>query len=306
MKKFIALLLALMLVFAFVACSENGGKNDDDDEDEDETASVEESNEDEEDGEGLEITFEETVVVDNEFCKITITDIVPDNSMGYTLNVSLENKGAQTYTFGVGDTAINGVQCMAMFSQDVGAGKKANEEIVFFEEDFYGNDIGEYTDVKLEFIAYDDEYNEVMSETVHVYPCGEENAATYVREDKETDVVIVDNEYVKVIVTDYTYDKHTSYSEYCANLYIESKTDYIISVDTDDVSVNGYMIDPYYAEYIYPGNTVFSSVAWDESEFDENGIKEVEEIEFILNICNPNAESYTEYYLSQDSIKLNP
>ncbi len=43
----------------------------------------------------------------------------------------------------------------------------------------------------------------VGKETIHVYPYGEENAVAFVREAQATDNVIIDNDYVTVIVTGY-------------------------------------------------------------------------------------------------------
>ena len=42
--------------------------------------------------------------------------------------------------------------------------------------------------------------------TVHIYPLGEEKAAVFSREGQPTDITIVDNDNVSVIVTGYSID----------------------------------------------------------------------------------------------------
>ena len=234
-----------------------------------------------------QISFQELTVVDNDECTIRITGIDADNRWGYTLNVYVENKSSdKTYMFSVRDAAVNGVECYAFFATEVSPGKKANEEISIVDSNLDENGIIDFTDIELHFRVYDSNdwsADDVAVETVHVYPYGEENATVYVRETQDTDNVIVDNEYVTVIVTGYEYDDIWGYS---ANLFIVNKTDVNIMVSVDDASINGYMIDPYYATSVMPNKCTFSSVSWYESSLESNGITEVEEIEFSIRVYN--------------------
>ena len=52
----------------------------------------------------------------------------------------------------------------------------------------------------------------------------------------------------------------------------------------DDVSVNGFMIDPFWASAIAPGMRNYSDISFSSSSFDENDITQVEEIEFTLRV----------------------
>lgn len=137
MKKFLALLLAMMMVLSLVACggetsSNNGenpstssqsGENNDNNSAEDNKSNTEEES---------KITFEEIVVVDNDECVIKITEIDPDNMWGFSLKAQLENKSAdKTYMFSVESAAINGVQCDPFFASEVAAGKKLMRKSVF-------------------------------------------------------------------------------------------------------------------------------------------------------------------------------
>ena len=233
------------------------------------------------------IVFEEMIAVENEECVIKITQIDPENMWGVTLKLQLENKSAdKTYMFSVQSAAINGVQCDPFFASEVTAGKKANEEIRFSNSKLEENKIEKCTDIELTFRVYDSNdwsAGEVAIETIHVYPYGEDKASQFVRESQPSDNVIVDNEYVTVIVTGYENDSIWGYT---VNLFLLNKTDKTVMFSVDDASVNGYMIDPFYAKSVLAGKCAFSSMSWSDSKLEKNGITEVEEIEFRIRAHN--------------------
>ncbi|MCD8383124.1 MAG: hypothetical protein LUC30_09515 [Clostridiales bacterium] len=260
----------------------------------------------ESDTEETETSFEELVVVDNDECAITITGIDADNIWGYTLTALLENKSSdKTYMFSVDDASINGVKCDPYFASEVTAGKKSNEEISFYNSDtLEENGITVFTDIELTFSVYDNDdwtADDVANVTVHVYPYGEENATTFERENLDTDIVLVDNEYVTVIVTGCEYDDVWGYA---VNLYLVNKTDSKVMYSVDNASVNGYMVDPYYADTVAAGTCAFSSMYWYSEDLEDNGITEVDEIEFELNIYD-NDDWAVDNYVSE-TITLNP
>lgn len=284
MKKLLSLIFAILIAFSLVACS--GGttvvESNDAENPSSESSDILEKDTTTKDE---EIAFEEQVVVDNEECKITITGIDPDDVWGFTLKALLENKSAdKTYMFAVETAAINGVVCDPFFASEVAAGKKANENISFSSTVLDDNGITEYTDIELTFRVYDSDdwmADEVANETVHVYPDGEDKATAFVRKAQATDTVLVDNEYATVIVTEY--DPNGFYG-YTVSLFIVNKTDTTIMVSAEDVSVNGFMVDPFYATSVPAGKMHFSEMAWFDTDFEENGITEVEEIEFQLRV----------------------
>lgn len=312
MKRFVALVLAMVLAFMFVACdvdvmstngsdaSESNSTNLSQNEKTDDT-----QNDINDDGKKEnEINFEEFVAVDNDECTIKITKIEPDNFWGYTLKVQLENKSAdKTYMFSVESASINGVQCDPFFATEVAAGKKVNHEINFSDSDLEDNGVGEYTDIELTFRVYDSNdwmADPVAVETVHVYPYGEENAVKFVREMQESDQVILDNDYVTVIVTGY--DENALWG-YTVNLFLLNKTDKNIMISVDEASVNGFMADPFYAIEMMAGKCAFSSMSWSDTTLEENDISAVEEIEFKIRAYD--SENWYDDY-ANEAVTLNP
>lgn len=252
-----------------------------------------------------EITFSGLTVIDNAECVIKVTKIDPDNFWGYTLNVQLENKSNdKLYMFSVETAAINGVQCNPLFAAEVSAGKKANEEINFTNSELKENGIKNYTDIELTFRVYDSNdwlADDVAKETVHIYPYGEDKAVKYVRAPQASDNILVDNEYVTVIVTGYEDDSIWGYT---VKLFLLNKTDKNLMFSVDEVSVNGYMADPFYATSVSAGKCAFSSMSWSDTTLENSGITVIDEIEFTLKVYDE--DDWFAGDLVNQTILLNP
>ena len=312
MKRIVALVFVLAMLLSLAACgipvpridSSNKTENTVETEVEQPDSSAEETTEEDSKVEA-EVDFTEVVAVDNEECIIKITGIDAENMWGYTLKALLENKSAdKTYMFSVDDASINGVQCDPFFASEVAAGKKSNAEISFSEDELEKNGITEYTDIELTFRVYESdnwEADDVAKETIHIYPYGEDKAEKFVREEQPSDNVIVDNDNVTVIVTGYEIDEIWGYT---VNLFLLNKTDKNVMFSVDDASVNGFMADPFYAASVSAGKCAFSSMSWSDTEFEENGITDVETIEFTLRAYDE--DDWFGDDLVNESVTLNP
>lgn len=249
--------------------------------------------------------FEEIVVADNDTCSIRITGLDPDNMWGYTLEAELENKTADTtLMFSVDTAAVNGVQTEPMFAEEVAAGKKSKVSIVMLSDELEANGVGDFTDIALSFRVYDSNdwsAEAVAVESVHVYPFGQENAVQFARAAQETDRILVDNEFATVVLTGCGPDDFWGYQ---AKLYIVNKTDTTIMVSVDEASVNGYMADPFFADSVGAGYCAFSAITWLDSTLEENGITEVENIEFVLRVYDEEDWSADDFF--NETITIEP
>lgn len=304
MKRKISILLALLLAFCLTACgdTESGGK----------PSSAPTSSQGKPDAEkpkpeekGPEITFQELTVIDNEACAVKITGIDPDNMWGFTLKANLENKSEdKTYMFSLQSAAVNGVQSEPLFAKEVAPGKKANEDISFMDSALEKNGIKDFTDIELTIRVYDSNdwlAEEAALETVHIYPYGEDKASAFTREPQPADQILVDNEYATAIVTGYTEDSIWGYT---VNLFLVNKSGKEVMFSVKDASVNGYMADPFFAKAVTAGKCAFGSMSWSDSTLEENGITEIEEIEFTLRIYDN--DDWMADAFAEESITLKP
>lgn len=142
--------------------------------------------------EHIEITSDETTIIDNDIVKIRVLEFCHNNFEDCTLKVEIENKTDELYRIKCEKIAINGVAINENFWLDkeilisLNGGEKkvynCHFEDKIFEET-YG--INRYTDVQLIFECKDDvenseEYREGLvndsAPVVHIYPYGKEQA----------------------------------------------------------------------------------------------------------------------------------
>lgn len=293
MKKRIISLFLVSVLFLFSACtfetpsdsadkesySDNGSSESKED------SKANESKNDIKPSGNNQVSFAEVVVADTDKCAIKITKTENNVIFGFGLSVQLENKSSEkNYMFSLLRVAVNGVECTPLWASEVAAGKKSNDTIYFADSDLEDNGIVTYTDIELTFRVYDsDDWSaeDIINKTIHIYPYGEENATQYVREALPTDNIIIDNEYVSVVVTGYEKDTIWGYQ---VKLFVVNKTDKEIMVSISDASVNGYMADPFFAKSVSPNKCAFSSITWFSSTLEENHISEVTELEFTMRV----------------------
>ncbi|MBQ6582528.1 MAG: hypothetical protein IJH77_01735, partial [Mogibacterium sp.] len=63
------------------------------------------------------------------------------------------------------------------------------------------------------------------------------------------------------------------------SIFVENKTDKTIMFAVEDASVNGYMLDPFFATEVSPGKKENTEISWLKDDLEKNGIETVEEIE---------------------------
>ena len=221
---------------------------------------------------------EETVILDNEICTVTLKSIDPDNMWGYTWNVLLENKTEQNLMFSLDDVSVNGVMCDPFWATAVSAGMSANSEISWDSEDFALSGITEATVVEFQLTVYDDDnlnMDYLVDQVFTVYPLGEDAATTVEYTPKDSDVVLFDNDSCSMIVTGYEPDNEWGYT---VNVYLLNKTDTRLMFTVDGASVNDFMCDPFWATTVSAGKAAYSQLTWSSEDFETNGITEVEKI----------------------------
>lgn len=108
------------------------------------------------------------------------------------------------------------------------------------------------------------------------------------------EIVLVDNESVTVKITGIENDPIWGYT---LKAFVENKTDKELMFTVQNVSVNGFMCDPYWAVSVDAGKKSNTSISWLESDLEENGIENVEEITFTLRAYDSND------WLAEDIVK---
>ncbi len=271
-KKSLTVILALLLIFSTAACSKStsSGSGTTGSGQSDKTALPE---------------FTETVIVDDENCTFTITAIEENN--GYTWDVYLENKTDKNLMFSLDMVSLNGFMCDPYWATTVTAGMKSNDEINWYSSTLSESGVADtVTAAEFELRIYDSDdwsADSLVDAVYTVYPHGEAAVQTYTREAQADDNVLFDNEYATMVIVGVEPDSTWGYT---LNVYLENKTDNAQMFSADDVSVNGFMCDPYWATSVAAGKKKYCTISWSDSKFEESNITEVETITMPVKVYN--------------------
>ena len=70
-------------------------------------------------------------------------------------------------------------------------------------------------------------------------------------------------------------------------LYVKNESEKDITIEGTNISVNGFMIDAWLYDNVYAGTVRFCELDLFASSLEENGIEEVEDVTFTINIIDP-------------------
>ena len=165
-KRILLTLSAVALVLSLAACG-NTSSNEETTPSTSESTTTEASGEETDpsaDGDKQEESFAPLTLVDNDQVTVTITGVAENGFWGYTLKVFLENKTDKELMFSTDAVSVNGFMCDPFWAAAVAAGKKANEEISFSENDFEKNGIEAVEEIVFTLQIYDS--NNFLAENV--------------------------------------------------------------------------------------------------------------------------------------------
>lgn len=163
MRKFLSLILALVMSLSLVACGSDPVETPADGVISN-VETVEPETSDEPAAADIININESIVVVDNEFVTFTVKSVFYDEFWeSYGLKVFLENKTDKTVMFSWDEVSVNGYMCDPFWGTEVVGGKKENTEICWYLTSLEENDI-DYTQItdiefKLSATHYDEDWN---------------------------------------------------------------------------------------------------------------------------------------------------
>lgn len=232
-------------------------------------------------------TLSDHVVVDNENFTFTIKSIEAKDSWGFTLKVFCENKTEKNLMFSWDKVSVMGFMADPFWASEIAAGKKANEEISFSYSMLEEIGIDAVDDITFTLRVSDSEdwsADPLMVEEFAIYPTGKtiQEISYPSRKSTDTEKVLYDTADYTVIIL----SSEANGGDFLLHCYLENKTGHEMMFSMDDVSVNGYMADPFWADSVAAGKKAYVTVCFYESTLAENDISTVEEIEFTLRVSN--------------------
>ncbi|MGI6072391.1 MAG: hypothetical protein ACOX75_05200 [Lachnospiraceae bacterium] len=301
MKKILAILLVVAVVFALFACgnsektksvvSEITDKVEFDNKDmisEDSDVDADGGEPSKPEAEG-KYTLSNEVLVDNEHLTVTAVEAFEKDDGGFVLKLLVENKSDNNTLCVKNDSLMtyNGYMVSSWWTVHVAPGDKAITEMFVYSDELPA-DAGVAEELTFHLIAsnYDDINEEYyIDDYFVVYPTGlDADSVTYRdRPPVPGQAVIVDNEDLKFIIESARKD---DYWGYLIHFYVENRTETTICLAWSELSANGFEMVPSWKDTVLSGKRKLSGTYISPGALETNGITDVEEIEFRLVVRN--------------------
>ena len=260
MKKYVKFLLLILCAFLVVGCAKD-----------------EKSDKKEETKKSEKLAIEETVLYETEDANIVAKSIKTVKSVGYEIELTIDNNTDKDLTYVLETFEINGilVDNAALYSE-ISAGKSANESIYLSKADLEFAGIEKIKDIDFVISASDENYDDVFVTDVMSLST---NVGDYDQKINKDGKELVNQNGLTIITME---DGEDDFGLY-VKVFLENTSDKDIIVSMEDVSVNGVMLDPYFYVELPANSKTYTKISFDEDDLDDNDIEELEKIVFDLD-----------------------
>lgn len=288
MKRTLAIILCVILSISFAAC----GSTSDGEVQEPSNVSTDngpaevQQEEPAEDTQESEITINETVLVDESGVKITANGLEVGGIFGPEVKLLIENNSGKDLTFQCRNSSVNGYMVETMMSVDVVNGKKANDSLTFVSSDLKTCGISEIADMEFSFHVFDSESWEDYLNTDKIQlRTSIAESFEYIYDDSGN--IAYEGNGVKIVIKGLAEDESLFGPSIVT--YIENTGDKDITVQTRDVSVNGFMVDATFSCDVTTGKRAVDTITFMESSLEENGITSIDDVELSFHVFDSNS-----------------
>lgn len=283
--KWIALVLCFTL-FAIMALG-SGSSSSSEKKDVVSSTDSEEKDESTSDEQGASTpTIEESVLIDGNGIKITAKEYVSDSIWGDGIKLLIENSSDKDYTVGCDALIVNDYMITDLFASEIAAGKNANETMYLSSSELKAAGIDSVGKIEMYFHAYDSEMNYLFqNEYTEIQTSEYANMDTT---PNDTGMELYNENGIKIVGK--TVDENSFWGT-AILLYVENTSGKNVGISVDDMSINGFMMSPYFSTTVYDGKKAIDDITVFSSELEENGIESIEDVELKFHIYD--ADSYS-------------
>ena len=286
MKKVMVIILALSLVFSLCACGGSSTQkpiNADDGSQQSSTSGQPSVPEESDAPEETAVTIENAVLLDQDGLVITAKELVDDSIWGMGVKVLVENNSEKNLGVQCNSIIVNNYMITDLFSCSVAAGKKSNETIYLSSSGLEAAGITTISDIVISFHVFDSDSYSTLFDTAEI----EIKTSAY----RTVEQVVMDDgkelfnqDGIRIVGR---FVEEDSFWGAGVLLFIENGYGENIIVQCDNMSINGFMVTPYFSCTVNSGRMALSDITIMSSDLEENDIETVEDIELVFKIINP-------------------
>ena len=236
--------------------------------------------------EGVDVSIEEQVLVDQDGIKITALEYVKDSIWGDGIKVLIENETDKDVMVGCNALIVNDYMINDLFASEVAAGKKSNETIYLSSSELKAAGIDTVGRIEIYFHVYDtDSYDRIFDSDCVTIETSAIDSIDTTANDEGTE--LYNDGGIRIIGK--TVDENSFWGT-AILLYIENQSGNNVGISVDDLSINGFMLTPYFSTTVYDGKKCIDDITIMSSELEENGIESIDEVELKFRVYN--SDSY--------------
>ena len=232
------------------------------------------------------VSIEPQVLLDQNDVVITAQEYVTDSIWGDGIKVLIENNGSQDVGISTNELIVNDYMISGLFSSTVAAGKKANDVVYLSSSELEAAGIDTVGKIEIYFHAFDSNSYQTLWDADGV----EIRTSAYDSMDttpNDAGVELYNQDGIRIVGK--TVDENSFWGT-AILLYVENTTERNVGVSVDDMSVNGFMMNPFFATTVYAGKKAIDDITLLSSDLEANGIESIETVELKFHIYD--ADTY--------------
>lgn len=236
------------------------------------------------------VTIEEQVLFEQDGLKVTATEYVVDSIWGDGVKLLIENDGTSDIGLGCNALIVNDYMITDLFSATVAAGKKDYETLDLSSSGLKAAGIDNVGKIEIYFHTFDpDTYKTITDLDCVTIQTSAFDSMDSTPNDAGQELYNADG--IRIVGK---YVDENSFWGAAVLLYIENTSGENRIIQCDDMSINGFMVTPYFSSTVYDGKKAIDEITLMSSELEENNITSVDEIELKFKIIDENYTSRAE------------
>lgn len=233
-----------------------------------------------------DVTIEEQVLFEQDGIKVTATGYETDSIWGDGVKLLLENDSDKDVTVSCEELIVNDYMITDLFSSSIAAGKKANDDLYLSDSGLKAAGIENVGKIEIYFHVYDSSSYDSLFDT----DCITIQTSAYDSMDTTPDdsgTELYNEGGIRIVGK--TVDENSFWGT-AILLYCENNTGRNITINVDDMSINGFMMTPYFYTTVYDGKKAFEDITILDSDLESNNIEEISDVELKFHITD--ADTY--------------
>lgn len=233
-----------------------------------------------------QVTIEEQVLVDHEGVKITALGYETDKIWGDGVKLLIENHSDKKIMVGCSALIVNDCMISDLFACEVAPGKKANETMHLSSKELEAAGIDTVGQIEIYFHIYESDNisNRYNPDCVTI------KTSAYDQMDTTIDAAgteLYNENGIRIVGK--TVDENSFWGKSIL-VYCENTSGRNVTIHVDDLSINGFMMKPYFSTTVYNGKKSLDDITLMKSDLEENNITEIKDVELKFRITD--ADSY--------------